>query len=132
MQSDHLAPGDLLNRIARARENLMGARPAARLAIQRRYGREYWEGQPVEWMPRNAEIEVVVECYGAPSCDLAVCIASGPRELYRYFPFAAYIYVDGRAGAVVEFTAPGQEQTAVVAVPPQRSFTLSLVSELAS
>ena len=82
-------------------------------------------------MPRVATIDVLVHG-GASWLELEICLASGPADLYRYFPFTSYIYVEGRACSVLEFTAPHQERHAVVSVPVGKRFELRFVSELSS
>jgi len=126
-----LDPGLLLKAIADARGRAGSVETPARLELERRYDESYWRDTSAEWMPRVAEIDALLTG-GVPWLEIEIVLASGPQELYRYFPFASYIYIDGKASAIVEFTAPHQERRAVVAAPVGKRFTLSVVSELCS
>ena len=126
-----LDPQSLLEAIAAARDH---AAPGAEalLTFERRYDPAYWLDQAPEpeWMPRDAEINVVVSGGAASWRELEISIASGPRDMYRYFPFVCYVYVDGRAASVVEFAEEEQERSAVVSVPVGKPCTVRVISEL--
>ena len=120
----------LLHAIAVTRERFAEKVPA-RLEIERRYDAAYWLEQSTEWMPRIAEIDALLTG-GAAWVELEIRLASGPAELYRYFPFASYIYIDGEASAVIEFAGPNEERRAVITAPVGKKFRLAIVSELSA
>ena len=121
----------LLEAIAAARERF-AAKVPAHLELERRYDAAYWLDQSPEWMPRVAEFNALLSGGVAGWVELEISLASGPAELYRYFPFACYIYVDGEASTVVEFGGPDQQRSAIVNAPVGRRFTISIVSELSA
>ncbi|HTU68853.1 MAG TPA: sulfotransferase [Candidatus Baltobacteraceae bacterium] len=125
-----LDTSSLLQAIAAARERFAVAAPA-HLELNRRYDATYWLDQSPEWLPRVAEIDATLSG-PAPWYELEIFLASGPTELYRYFPFAAYIYIDGIAQAVLEFDGPDEVRRAVVNVPMGKRFTITAVSELSA
>ena len=106
---------------------------AAALKIDRNYDVAYYLNQP-EWIPGRAEMEITVcgdDIEGTGDyVDLDIVLKSGPGALYRYFPFSAYIYVDNRAAAVVEFSGPFESQSVKIEVPRSRLFRLRVDSEL--
>ncbi len=130
-REDTFDPQSLLQAIAAARDEA-GSIPQVQLTFERRYDPAYWLDQAPEpeWMPQVAEIGAVVSGGAALWRELEITVASGPRDMYRYFPFVCYIYVDGRAASVIEFAEEEQECKAVVSVPVGKAFTMSIVSEL--
>ncbi len=106
--------------------------PANALTLVRKYDKSYYSGNS-DWIPRRGEIEVVFsEAFSAPGSlrSLDVELKSGPPALYRYFPFSVYVYVDDRAAAILEFSAPHETQSITIEVPASRC-RLTFVSELA-
>ncbi len=111
----------------------MDSAPAVAMTVNRKYDASYFAKDP-EWIPGRAEMEVTLhnEPPGAPGqCqEFGIELKSGPGALYRYFPFSAYVYVDDRAAAVLEFSKPLDPQSVTIEVPAGRTFRLTIVSEL--
>lgn len=101
------------------------------MTVVRKYDRSYFAGKP-EWIPRRAEMDVTFTDDAAASGsrrEFEIELQSGPPALYRYFPFSAYVYVDERAAAVLEFSSPHETQKITIEVPAH-GFRLTVVSEL--
>jgi len=105
--------------------------PANTMTVTRKYSESYFAGKP-EWIPGRAEMDITfADDDAAPDRqrEFEIEIRSGPPALYRYFPFSAYVYVDDRAAAVLEFSSAHETQSAVIEVPAS-GFRLTFVSEL--
>ena len=105
--------------------------PAVDVTVRKKYDAAYDEGNQ-QWMPPRAEFEVFLsDNDGREGCvaSLEVELSSGPGGIHRYFPFSAYIYVDDRSAAVLEFSQPFEPQSVTVDVPVGKTFTLTVVSE---
>lgn len=83
-------------------------------------------------MPPRAELEVFLPDDGSNEgsvASLEVELSSGPAGIHRYFPFSAYVYVEDRWAAVLEFSKPFDPQSVTIDVPIGKPFTLTVVSE---
>ena len=113
--------------------SMMSSPPTVVMTVTKKYDVSYNSAR-LEWIPRRAEMDIsfhVDQPVGnGQLCDLEIELKSGPSILYRYFPFSACIYVDDRAAAVLEFSAPLEAQGVTVEVPASRPFRLTVVSEL--
>ncbi len=101
--------------------------------IERGHPQNYREGG-LDWLPRRAELTVVVAPIAGPDGwrEAELELGSGPDGIYRYFPFASFVYVDGRLEAILEFSEPHQRATAMLRVPAGRACTIAIITELAS
>jgi len=101
------------------------------MTVVRRYDESYFAGEP-EWIPGRAEMDITFADAASAAGkirEFRIDLQSGPPAIYRYFPFSAYVYVDDRPAAVLEFSTPHETQSIVVEVPADR-FRLTFVSEL--
>jgi hypothetical protein len=104
-----------------------------RFSIERRSYSDGYLSDGIEWLPRRAALEITIDGRGldADWYEIGLEVGSGPAEIYRYFPFASYIYVDDRLESIVEFSAELEDVTAYLRVPVGRPFSLTIVSEVA-
>ena len=101
--------------------------------IERGYPDNYRD-DCLEWLPRRAELTVTIaEAAGQGGWrEAELELGSGPDAIYRYFPFASFVYVDGRLEAILEFSEPHQRSVATLRLPVGRPCTIVIVTELAS
>lgn len=84
-----------------------------------------------DWLPKYAEFEVSTAA-GAPGQWFAVelDLTSGPHDLYDYFPFTSFIYVDGRLDTIAEFSDANETVRVQIRMPAGRSVTVAIATEL--
>jgi hypothetical protein len=106
------------------------------LAVTRRHESKYWSDSKPEWLPRDARFDVqvgpAVQMAARLWRELVIELGSGPGFLYRYFPFACYVYVNERPAVILEFDEPSQRLKAIVRVPIGEAFSIRIVTELGS
>jgi hypothetical protein len=93
----------------------------------------YWSGG-TRWLPQRATVRVEIEeriDVDRPLRELTFYLASGPDELYEYYPFCCWIHADGKLLAIVEFDEPNQARSATIRVPVGAPVDVSFISELA-
>ena len=117
-----------LTRVLRA----AGALRAA-TKIERLYDDAYREAT-VDWLPRTGRLAVTITEAQPQTLwrQAEIELGSGPDEIYRYYPFLSYVYVDDRLQVILEFSEPDQRAIAIVRVPTETRSIISIVTELAS
>lgn len=106
------------------------------LAVTRLHDAKFWSDKMPEWLPREARFEVQIGPAMQMSKrlwrEIAVELESGPDFLYRYFPFACYLYVNERPAVVLEFDKPSQKHEAVIRIPIGEPVSVRILTELGS
>lgn len=139
-----ISAAEIADRIAEARNRISASvttnapqRIEAHLyspTVKRRYDESYSRGD-VDWLPQRAEMEIappedVDAAKFSESRELIVTLSSGPEAIYRYFPFAAYIYIDHELSAIAQFNGEWQTQDLRVVVPAYRKCILTVITEI--
>lgn len=108
--------------------------PYTTISLKRLHESKYWDDPQNEWLPRRASLEVQI----GPSLgfsrvwrEVHLNLQSGPEFLYRYFPFASFVYVGDRVETIVEFDGPFEERRATIRVPVGVPVQVIIVTELA-
>lgn len=88
-----------------------------------------------EWLGPDATLKLEADCSDdANNTNTAVILtlnlSTGPAELYRYFPFLTWIYVDEKPAAVIKFSKAGQNETINLQVSCEKAYDLRITSEL--
>lgn len=132
---------DLGARIAEARARITGTQGSSAtttmrsaVSVKRRFDESYSAGD-IDWLPRRAQLEIAPAEGTETSSEggwreLVISLSSGPDEIYRYFPFAAYCYVDDALAAIAEFDSEWQTVRLQIAVPADRTCVLTIATEL--
>lgn len=88
-----------------------------------------------EWLGPDATLKLEVDCSDRENNTgseiiLTMNLSTGPAELYRYFPFLTWIYVDEKPAAVVKFSKAGQNETIKLQVSCEKAYDLRIKSAL--
>lgn len=83
------------------------------------------------WLPRSSRL-ILKGLRPASTYDVSLNLYSGPDDLYRYFPFNAWVHAPGQLGAILEVGGPERMCTLELrgVVPSANGLELDLDSEL--
>jgi len=103
-----------------------------RLSVRKIYDHD-GSDQNRDWLPARAELEVTIGIDSEQQAEwreLILELASGSDELYRYYPFSSFIYVDNRLASVLEFSQAHETTTAMLRLPAGRPVRVTIATEL--